>query len=108
MPVMPVYTNCAAPPLPTPRRCHEVGAFVGAFARSRPATERIAFLATGGISHWVGTPETGRINPDFDRRVLDPGRQIIVLSRARRPLRVVLDPGSCSDEHEAAKYRRGP
>ena len=71
VPVMPVYTNCAAPPLPTPRRCHEVGAFVGAFARSRPATERIAFLATGGISHWVGTPETGRINPDFDRRVLD-------------------------------------
>src|SRR2546430_6495004 len=26
IPVAPVYTNCAAPPLPTPRRCHEVGA----------------------------------------------------------------------------------
>ncbi len=48
-----------------------VGAFVGTFGRSRPATERIALLATGGISHWVGTPETGRINPDFDHRVLD-------------------------------------
>jgi len=71
VPVAPVYTNCAAPPLPTPRRCHEVGAFVGTFSRSRPATERIALLATGGISHWVGTPETGRINPDFDHRVLD-------------------------------------
>src|SRR5438093_156079 len=23
IPVAPVYTNCAAPPLPTPRRCHE-------------------------------------------------------------------------------------
>ena len=71
LPVSPVYTNCGAPPLPTPRRCHEVGAFVGAFIRSRPATERIALLATGGISHWVGTPETGRINPEFDHRVLD-------------------------------------
>ena len=71
IPVALVYTNCAAPPLPTPRRCHEVGAFVGTFGRSRPATERIALLATGGISHWVGTPETGRINPDFDHRVLD-------------------------------------
>src|SRR5256886_17516415 len=40
IPVAPVYTNCAAPPLPTPRRCHDVGAFVGTFSRSRPATER--------------------------------------------------------------------
>jgi Catalytic LigB subunit of aromatic ring-opening dioxygenase len=71
IPVVPVYTNCGAPPLPTPRRSHEVGAFVGAFIRSRPGAERVALLATGGISHWVGTPETGRINPDFDRRVLD-------------------------------------
>src|SRR5207245_2833536 len=50
---------------------HEVGAFVGTFIRSRPTRERVALLATGGISHWVGTPETGRINPEFDRRVLD-------------------------------------
>jgi hypothetical protein len=71
VPIAPLYTNCAAPPLPTPRRCHEVGAFVGAFIRSRPATERIALLATGGISHWVGTPETGRINAEFDHRLLD-------------------------------------
>src|SRR5438093_1220179 len=28
VPIAPVYTNCAAPPLPTPRRCHEVGASV--------------------------------------------------------------------------------
>jgi len=71
LPVVPVYTNCAAPPLPTPRRCYEVGGFVGRFIQSRPAAERIALLATGGISHWVGTPETGRINPEFDHTVLD-------------------------------------
>ena len=71
VPVVPVYTNCAAPPLPTPRRSHELGTFVGAFIRSRPGAERVALVASGGISHWVGTPETGRINPDFDHRVLD-------------------------------------
>jgi hypothetical protein len=71
VPVVPVYTNCAAPPLPTPRRCHEVGAFVGSFVRSRPGPERVALIASGGISHWVGTPETGRINPEWDHRVLD-------------------------------------
>jgi hypothetical protein len=71
VPLVTVYTNCAAPPLPTPRRCHQVGAFVGDFIRSRPSQERVALVATGGISHWVGTPETGRINPEFDLRVLD-------------------------------------
>src|SRR2546425_8599390 len=72
IPVAPVYTNCAAPPLPTPRRCHEVGAFVGTFGRSRPATERIALLATGGVSHRGGPPRTGRVNPDFDPPVPHP------------------------------------
>jgi hypothetical protein len=71
VPIVTVYTNCGAPPLPVPRRSREVGAFVGGFVRSRPARERVALLATGGLSHWVGTPETGRINPDFDLRVLD-------------------------------------
>ncbi len=71
VPIAPIYTNCGAPPLPSPRRCHELGGFVGAFIRSRPATERVAVLATGGLSHWVGTPENGRINPEWDHWVLD-------------------------------------
>jgi hypothetical protein len=71
IPVSPIYTNCGAPPLPTPRRCHALGGFVGDFIRARPGTERVALVATGGISHWVGTPETGRINPDWDQRILD-------------------------------------
>jgi aromatic ring-opening dioxygenase catalytic subunit (LigB family) len=71
LPVVPIYTNCGAPPLPAPRRCLELGAFVRRFIDARPAGERIALLATGGISHWVGTPETGRINPDWDHWVLD-------------------------------------
>jgi hypothetical protein len=71
IPVVTVYTNCAAPPLPAPRRCREVGAFVGDFIRARPAGERVALIATGGLSHWVGTPQTGRINPEWDRWVLD-------------------------------------
>ena len=64
-------TNCAAPPLPAPRRCRQVGAFVGDFIRARPGAERVALIATGGLSHWVGTPETGRINPAWDQWVLD-------------------------------------
>jgi catalytic LigB subunit of aromatic ring-opening dioxygenase len=71
VPIVTVYTNCAAPPLPSPRRCRGVGAFVGDYIRGRASAERIALVATGGLSHWVGTPETGRINPEWDHRVLD-------------------------------------
>ncbi|MBI1733964.1 MAG: extradiol ring-cleavage dioxygenase [Candidatus Rokubacteria bacterium] len=71
IPIVPVYTNCAAPPLPSLRRCHDVGALVGSFIRSRPPAERVGIVATGGISHWVGTPETGRIHPEWDHFVLD-------------------------------------
>lgn len=71
IPIVPIYTNCAAPPLPTMRRCHALGAFIGEFIRRRSSRERIALVATGGISHWVGTPETGRINPEWDHFVLD-------------------------------------
>src|SRR2546426_2402094 len=51
IPVAPVYTNCAAPPLPSPRRCHEVGALVGRFARPQAGAGRSRFLAPGGTSH---------------------------------------------------------
>ncbi len=44
---------------------------MGEFVRGRAAPGRVALLATGGLSHWVGTPETGRINPDWDHWVLD-------------------------------------
>lgn len=71
VPIAPIYTNCGAPPLPTPRRCHDLGGFVADFVRSRPAGERVAVLATGGLSHWVGTPENGRINEEWDHWTLD-------------------------------------
>ena len=41
-------------------------------SRAQPlAPGRVALIATGGLYHWVGTPETGRINPDWDHWVLD-------------------------------------
>jgi hypothetical protein len=71
LPIVPVLTNCVAPPLPTPRRSWALGGFVRRFIDARPASERVALIATGGISHWIGVPNTGHINPDWDHRVLD-------------------------------------
>ena len=71
LPIVPVLTNCVAPPLPTPKRSWALGAFVRRFIDGRPARERIALIATGGISHWIGVPNTGHINPEWDHWVLD-------------------------------------
>ena len=71
LPILPVLTNCVAPPLPTPKRSWALGSFIKRFIHARPGHERVALIATGGISHWIGVPNTGHINPEWDRWVLD-------------------------------------
>lgn len=69
--MVPVFVNCAAPPMPSPRRCYAVGRWLAdAIARWNGA-KRVAIIATGGLSHSVGTPDQGRIDVDFDERFLD-------------------------------------
>ncbi len=71
LPIIPIVVNAFAPPMPTPKRCFDVGAFVGRAIERWPEKTRVAVLGTGGLSHWVGPPETGRINEEFDRWFLD-------------------------------------
>lgn len=67
--VIPGNINCQGPPL-TP--LHRAWAFGEALRRAADAVpERIALVATGGISHWPATPDSGRINEDWDRDFLD-------------------------------------
>ncbi|MBV8773493.1 MAG: hypothetical protein JO166_14365 [Deltaproteobacteria bacterium] len=71
IPIIPIVVNAFAPPMPTLQRCFDVGAFVGACVARWPQNQRVAILGTGGLSHWVGPPETGKINEEFDRWFLD-------------------------------------
>jgi len=71
IPIIPIVVNAFAPPMPTPKRCFDVGAFIGRCIERYPQKTRVAFLGTGGLSHWVGPPETGKINEEFDRWFLD-------------------------------------
>lgn len=67
--IIPVNINCQGPPL-TPM--HRVWAFGEALRRATDSVpERIAIVATGGISHWPCTPDSGRINETWDREFLD-------------------------------------
>jgi aromatic ring-opening dioxygenase catalytic subunit (LigB family) len=67
--VIPANINCQGPPL-TP--LHRAWAFGEAIRRAADAVpERIALVATGGISHWPATPDSGRINEAWDRAFLE-------------------------------------
>nr|MDT0661861.1 hypothetical protein [Micromonospora sp. DSM 115978] len=65
--VVPLFLNCNTPPLPSLRRCLELGRAIGAAVATLPADSRVGVLGTGGISHWVGLPRFGEINEEFDR-----------------------------------------
>jgi aromatic ring-opening dioxygenase catalytic subunit (LigB family) len=67
IPIVPIVVNAFAPPMPSLKRCWQVGAFVREAIERWPLKKRVAVIGTGGISHWVGPPETGRVNAEFDR-----------------------------------------
>jgi protocatechuate 4,5-dioxygenase beta chain/2'-carboxy-2,3-dihydroxybiphenyl 1,2-dioxygenase large subunit/2'-aminobiphenyl-2,3-diol 1,2-dioxygenase large subunit len=70
-PMVPIFINCAAPPLPSPRRCYAVGRWLADVIQHWDAGKRVAIIATGGLSHSVGSVQQGFIDTDFDRRFLD-------------------------------------
>jgi aromatic ring-opening dioxygenase catalytic subunit (LigB family) len=70
IPVVPVLFNCVQPPMPAMRRCYQFGAWLGNALRSYKGLERVAILATGGISHDLATPRMGMVNEKFDRELL--------------------------------------
>ena len=62
IPVLPIYINVFSPPLPSMARAYDLGAAVRKIVDALPDDRRIAFLATGGLSHWPpvwteGAPE---------------------------------------------------
>lgn len=71
VPVIPILVNDFVDPMPTPLRAYQLGALIRQVIASRPKDEKVAVLGTGGLSHWVGTPESGLINVEFDERFLE-------------------------------------
>lgn len=66
--VIPVNINCQGPPL-TP--LHRAWAFGEALRRAcDKVPERIALIGTGGISHWPCTPDSGKVNAQWDKQFM--------------------------------------
>lgn len=70
MRIIPIVINTVQPPMPTARRCWHLGRTLRAAIESWPGDERVALLATGGLSHQLGGDNFGWIAEDFDRRFL--------------------------------------
>jgi aromatic ring-opening dioxygenase catalytic subunit (LigB family) len=68
--IVPLFVNCTTAPLPSMRRCFQLGEALAKVGSTLRACARIGVLATGGVSHWVGLPRFGDINEDFDREFL--------------------------------------
>jgi 2,3-dihydroxyphenylpropionate 1,2-dioxygenase len=62
IPVIPFFTNVYVPPLPTPKRCAALGKAIAEIVKGRG--ERVAVIASGGMSHFPGT--TKYLSPEFD------------------------------------------
>lgn len=68
IPIIPVNINCQGPPLTPLNRAWEFGKALRRACDAVP--ERIALVGTGGISHWPATPDSGKINEEWDRQFL--------------------------------------
>jgi hypothetical protein len=68
VPIVPLYVNVYLPPQPTPRRCFAWGRTLRAIVDARP--ERVALMASGGMSHYPGTDRYASPDYEWDRRML--------------------------------------
>ncbi|THG85336.1 3-carboxyethylcatechol 2,3-dioxygenase [Pseudomonas sp. A-1] len=86
-PVIPVFINAVATPLPSFQRARLLGEAIGRFARS--LDKRVLLLASGGLSHQPPVPELAKVDERMAERLLGGGRNLPPDERAARQQRVI-------------------
>ena len=69
VPIIPLHVNCYFPPMPSARKCYELGQAIAGALQDRP--ERVAIMASGGLSHDPRGPRAGWIDAPLDHWVLE-------------------------------------
>lgn len=87
IPVVPIFINCVASPLPTMRRARLLGEAIGRYARSLKGC-RILFVGSGGLSHNPPIPAIENASPEVAERLI-AGRNITPQQHQQREQRVV-------------------
>ncbi|WP_036321416.1 extradiol ring-cleavage dioxygenase [Microbacterium sp. B24] len=74
LPVVPIYTNIFAPPLPSPKRFYDLGRAIRSIIDEYPSEKKIAAVGSGHLSLELGGPrmfgETGP-DPAFDKQAIE-------------------------------------
>ena len=68
---VPLVINTVQHPLPSPRRCYNLGKSLGKAIESYPEDLKVVILGTGGLSHQLDGERAGFINPEFDRTCME-------------------------------------
>jgi 2,3-dihydroxyphenylpropionate 1,2-dioxygenase len=87
IPVVPIFINSVASPLPTMRRARLLGEAVGRYARTL-AGRRVLFVGSGGLSHNPPIPDIENAPPEVAERLI-AGRNMTPEQRAVREQRVI-------------------
>lgn len=70
--VVPLYVNTVYTPAPEPEESWRLGELLREYIQDACKDDvRVTLLAGGGLSHWLGVPEEGRVNETWDRWFLD-------------------------------------
>jgi aromatic ring-opening dioxygenase catalytic subunit (LigB family) len=97
-PIVPIVVNEVEAPMPTMRRCLEWGRILRNAIESYAEPLRVAILATGGLSHYIGEPGMGKVDEEFDRTcisLLEDGDESRIASTLERALQTT---GNGGDE----------
>jgi len=72
VPLVPMTMNAVVPPRPEPELCFAVGGVLRRIIEEHtPAAERVALIATGGLSHEPGGPKYFAVDEKWDRWFLE-------------------------------------
>ncbi|MFT4560584.1 MAG: 2,3-dihydroxyphenylpropionate 1,2-dioxygenase [Gammaproteobacteria bacterium] len=88
--ILPIFINCAAPPVPPLRRVLAFGTALGAFLSG--LDRRVLVIGSGGISHDPPIPQLHNAPPEVRARLIEGG-VLAPEARAARQQRVIDDAG---------------
>lgn len=73
LPIVPVWTNVMAPPVPTSQRFYEVGRTIREVIETMPGDQRVGVVSSGHLAIELGGPKTSQLSSDveFDRHMME-------------------------------------
>lgn len=86
-PVIPVFINSVATPLPSFARARLLGEAIGRFAQG--TGKRVLFIGSGGLSHQPPVPELANVDARMADRLKGSGRNLPADERMARQRRVI-------------------